>query len=192
MKKKLRVKLFGESFVIHQLKIDESQPMFLNVANKIKMPLPEAILDINYFRILNNEEFQSINDLIDYTYCGLINNYKNQVEISYGRKRIAKFNINELNNLTTLFSLYNTKLNTFNINNIESGFYLEESEVGLIGTFEIVVEDFQFDLLIFQLTKVNLFNENFEMLDKVTYEKQLLPFVKSDSLLRYQRCFFKE
>ena len=193
MKKKLRIKLFGESFKIHKLKIDtDLLRIFINVANKVKLPFPEALLDIGYFRILNLEEFQSIHDLIGYTFSGLINNCRNQLEITYGRKRIAKFNIDEMFHPTTLFLLYNTQINSINMNNISTGIYIEEREIGLIGTYEVIVEAFQIDLLNFYLTKMELLNENLELLHMITYKEQLIPCVKSDSLLRHQRCFLKE
>jgi len=193
MEKPLRIKLFGESFKIHKLKIDDNMmPMLVNVANKVKLPLLEALLDINFFRILNSQGLQCVNDLIEHTFNGLINNYRNQVEISYGRKRIAKFKIEELFYSTTLFPLYNTQINNININTISSGIYIEEREIGLIGTYEIMIEELQIDLLKFYLTKIILSNENLELLKMITYESQLMECVKSDSLLRHQRCFLKE
>jgi len=193
MEKPLRIKLFGESFKIHKLKIDDNMmPMLVNVANKVKLPLLEALLDINFFRILNSQELQCVNDLIGHTFNGLINNYRNQFEISYGRKRIAKFKIEELFYPTTLFPLYNTHINNININTISAGIYIEEREIGLIGTYEIMIEEFQIDFLKFYLTKIELLNENLETLHMMTYKGQLLPCVKSDTLLRYQRCFLKK
>ena len=193
MEKPLRIKLFGESFKIHKLKIDDNMmPMLVNVANKVKLPLLEALLDINFFRILNSQGLQCVNDLIEHTFNGLINNYRNQVEISYGRKRIAKFKIEELFYSTTLFPLYNTQINNININTISAGIYIEEREIGLIGTYEIMIEELQIDLLKFYLTKIILSNENLELLKMITYESQLMECVKSDSLLRHQRCFLKE
>ena len=193
MKKTLRVKLFGEALKIHKLKIGtDLMPILIETANKIKLPLLEALTDIEFFRVLNIKEFQSLNDLTSYTFSGLINNYRNQVEISYGRKRIAKFNINEMFNPTTLFPLYDTQVNFINTRNLSSGIYIEEREIGLIGTYEITVENFQIDLLKFYLTKIELMNEYLEVLKIMTYKEQLIPCFKSDALLRYQRCFLKE
>jgi hypothetical protein len=87
MEKKLRVKFFGESFVIHKLKIDDELiTKFNNVALQLKTPLNEALLDIDFFRVLNIKGYESINDLISLTSVGLINNSKGQIEISLGRK----------------------------------------------------------------------------------------------------------
>ena len=192
MEKPLRIKLFGESLKIHKLKIEtDLMPIFVNTANKVKLPLTESLLDIDFFRILNIKEFQCLNDLIGYTFSGLINNHKNQVEITYGRKRIAKFNIDELLNPTTLFPLYKTQVNRINLNNLSAGIYIEEREIGLIGTHEVIIEELQIDLLNFYLTKIELMNENLEVLNIMTYKEQLIPCVKSDALLRYQRCFLK-
>ena len=190
MEKPLRIKLFGESFKIHKLKVDATMMSTLvQVANTIKLPLHEAILDIDFFRVLNMKAFQCLNDLIGFTFCGLINNHKNQVEITYGRKRIAKFNVDELFEPTTLFPIYNTQVDFIDLNSLSAGIYIEEREIGLIGTYEIPVEGFQIDLLKFYLTKIKLVNENLELLNMITYKEQLVPVVKSDALLRYQRCF---
>jgi len=78
MEKPLRIKLFGESFKIHKLKIDQNLLSgMVQVANKIKLPLQEALLDMDFFRILNCKDIQCINDLTGFSFCGLINNLKN-------------------------------------------------------------------------------------------------------------------
>lgn len=190
MKKPLRVKLFGEALKIHKLKIDaDLMPLFNQVASKIKLPLLEAFTDIEFFRVLNMKEFQSLNDLTGYTFCGLINNYRNQVEITYGRKRIAKFNIDTLLYPTTLFPLYNTQVNLINTRNLSAGIYVEEREIGLIGTYEISVENFQIDELQFYLTKINYSSVPYELLNAITYKNQKLICSKSDTLLNRQIAF---
>ena len=192
MEKNLRVKLFGESLKIHKLKIDiDMMPTFIQVAKTIKLPFSEALLDIYFFRVLNMKKFQSLNDLIGFTFSGLINNYRNQVEITYGRKRLVKFNIDELFKPTTLFPIYNTEVNFVNMNKLSRGIYIEEKEIGLIGTYDIVVEKFQMDLLNFHLVKIELLNENLELLHIISYNEQVLQSIKSDVLLRCQRCFIK-
>jgi len=91
-----------------------------------------------------------------------------------------------------LFPLYNSQLNKLNTLNLSAGIYVEEREIGLIGTYELIVEAFQIDFLKFYLTKIELLNENLETLHMMTYKEQLIPNVKSDALLRYQRCFLKD
>ena len=193
MEKPLRVKLFGESIKIHRLKVDDTMMSTLvAVANTLKLPLHEALLDFDFFRVLNATKIQCLHDLLSVRFCGLIHNSKNQVEVTYGRKRIAKFNMNELIRPTTLFALYNTQLGFINLNDIGAGIYVEEREIGLIGTYEVIVEDFQIDLLKFCLVKTNYSSEDFELLSTVKYENIELPNLKSDSLLSRQVAFVVE
>jgi len=190
MEKNLRVKLFGESLKIHKLKIDiDMMPTFIQVAKTIKLPFSEALLDIYFFRVLNMKKFQSLNDLIGFTFSGLINNYRNQVEITYGRKRLVKFNIDELFKPTTLFPIYNTEVNFVNMNKLSRGIYIEEKEIGLIGTYEIIVEEFQIDLLKFYLTKINYSRIDYELLNTITYKNKKLTCSKTDTLLNRQIAF---
>lgn len=190
MEKIVRVKLFGEALKIHKLKIDaDLMPIFNQVATKIKLPLLEALTDIEFFRVLNMKDFQSLDDLTGSTFSGLINNYRNQVEITYRRKRIAKFNIDTLLYPTTLFPLYNTQVNFINTRNLSAGIYVEELEIGLIGTYEIAVENFQIDVLQFYLTKINYSSVPYELLNAITYNNQKLICLKSDTLLNRQIAF---
>ena len=193
MEKKLRIKLYGESYKIHKTKIDSKMlPMFEDAAHKLKEPLHSAILNIDFFRVLNINKYKVLDDIIEYTFSGLINNYRNQVEISLGRKRIAKFNIDELFRPYTLFPLYNTQVDIFDRDNLSTGMYIEEKEIGLIGTYEIIIENLKMDLLKFYLSRISFSNENYELLNVIRYDGRILPLIKSDSLLRWQYCFLIE
>ncbi|UMB61602.1 hypothetical protein MHL31_05200 [Lutibacter sp. A80] len=80
MERILRVKLYGQSFQIHKLKMDSSlMQRIQNVANEFNEPLQDAILNINFFNKLNIDNIRTINDLIDTTFKGLINNSKSQI-----------------------------------------------------------------------------------------------------------------
>jgi len=189
----LRIKLYGEAFKIHKIKIDSKiLPKFEYTALKLKEPLHIAILNVDFFRTLNLCDFQGLNDIIESTINSLINNNKNQVEINFGRKRIAKFKIDELFRQRTLFPLYNVQINTDINNNLVKGLYLVEKEIGLVGSFEKKVENLKIDLVKFHLSKMDLLNENHELLNKIEYDGKSLRLLKSDSLLRSRNCFLKE
>jgi len=189
----LKIKLYGESFKIHKLKIDFNLlPLFQNVANKLEEPLHSALLNIDFFSILNMKEFETLNHVIDYTFSGLINNRSSQIEINTGRKRIDKFGLNVLFRPTTIFPLYQTKQHLIDTNKLSSGYYIVEKEIGLIGVYEIAVKDFRVDSLKFYLTEITLSDVNYELLNIITYENVALSLIKSDALLRYQNCFLLE
>ncbi|WP_445956553.1 hypothetical protein [Yeosuana sp.] len=190
MEKILRVKLYGESFKLHKLKLDlKLLPLFKNCADKIGEPLHLALLNINFFSVLDIKEFQTLNNITDYTFSGLINNNRNQVEISWGKRKISNIKTDELFRPRTLFPLYNIQFNLVDVNELKPGIYIEEREIGLIGSYEIEVENLKIDLLKFYLTKINFSNVDYELLNMIAYREQILPCVKSDALLRYQSSF---
>ncbi|UMB61601.1 hypothetical protein MHL31_05195 [Lutibacter sp. A80] len=73
---------------------------------------------------------------------------------------------------------------------MSTGLYVEEKEIGLIGTHEISVENFHIESLKFYLTNVKVSNIDYQLLNFMTYNNQVIPNVKSDSMLTYQNCKF--
>ena len=92
----------------------------------------------------------------------------------------------------TLFPLFNVQIDIIDTSNLSTGIYIEEREIGLIGTYEIQIENFQLDALKFYLTKVNMFNTIHELLNKIAYNNHYLLQVKTDVLLKYQNSFIQE
>ncbi|OMP32265.1 hypothetical protein [Mangrovimonas sp. DI 80] len=190
MEKSLRIKLYGESFKIHKLKIDDKDyRKCQSVAEILKQPLEMALINIDFFRLLNHPDLSSINDFIEKTFGGLINNPKNSIEITWGRKRVAKFTINDLLFSNTLFPLYNANIYQVDTENMLSGIYLMEREIGLIGQYETVASNFKFDHLQFHLTKSNFQNTALELLNFVTFNGSRMHISKTDCLLRHQQAF---
>lgn len=187
MDKTLRIKLYGEGFKIHKLKIDQTYLHdFNNTAKLLKSPLHEAILHVDFFNLLNIKNYQTLNDVILGSYSGLINNYKSQVEIKWNRKKITKFNADELFRQHTLIPLYKTNKIIINAYNLYSGIYLIEKEIGLIATYESVINDFNFQMLTFHISKTIIMNEKYELLNSVFLNNKKMTNTKSDTLLTYQ------
>lgn len=186
----LKVKLYGEGFKTYKIKINQKFiPIFEETAFKLKEPLHSALLNVNFFSLLNLTECQGLKDIVSLTIGGLINNNKNQVEITLGRKRIAKFQIEELFRPKTLFPLFNTQMNEINTIYLNDGLYIMETEIGLIGALEIeVTGQFQIDFLKFHLSNIKISHISHELLTSITYKDENLKFIKSDSLLRNQIC----
>ena len=190
MNKVLRVKLYGEAFKVHKLEIDSTLfQRFVTTAILFKEPLYKAILNINFFNGLNIDRYQSLNDVIKHTFSGLINNNKNRIEINYGRKRLEKLQLEELFRQKTLFPLYKTKIVHICTEKLSPGIYIEEVEIGLIGLYEIDVENFQIELLKFNLINIKISNSSYELLNAIYYGNRKLIKVKSDTLLRTQFSF---
>ena len=186
----VKVKLYGESFQIHSLEIkNEYADRFYSVVKQFNEPLNIALLNVNFFRRLNLNNHQTIQDLIKNTFSGLISNNKSQIEIWIGRKRVEKMKLVDLFYSQTLFPLFQTQLNDIGVLKLKSGLFLEEKEIGLIAQYEIKIENFNIDLLTFNLTKVEFSNIKYELLSSINYKGRELPVKKNDALLRHQNCF---
>lgn len=187
----LKAKLYGESYKIHSLRINaDNFTNFQEVAFELGEPLENALLNINFFNYLNIDEIQSLQDLKQSTYGGLINNEKSQIELWLGRRKLLKLSLENLFHQQTLFPLYQTQFNRVNAN-LKSGLYLEEKEIGNIGIYEIKIEKFEIEDLVFNLSEISFTGIRYQLLNEISYKKQNLKLIKSDSLLRYQRCFIK-
>ena len=188
----VKVKLFGESLKIHSLEFKKEHfPMIHEIALKLNEPINNALLNIKFYQFLNLKNISSVQDFVKNTLVGLNNTKISQVEIWLGRKRIQKFNVNELFHQKTLFPLFNVRINNLFKLNLKPGIYLEEKEVGLIDTYSIELKNFDINLLKFDLLKFNHSNTNYELLTKVSYNKKSLKLIKQDTVLRYQNCFIK-
>ena len=187
----LKIKLYGESYKVHRLTINSDNILsFRQVAIELGESLEDALLNINFFNYLDNKEIKTIQDLKQSTYSGLINNEKSQVEVWLGRRRVMKIGLENLFNQQTLFPLYKTQFNRIN-NNLNSGMYLEEKEIGNIGIYEIIIDKFKIDYLEFHLSEILFTGVSYQLLNEISYKNQNLQLIKSDTLLRYQRCFEK-
>jgi len=188
----LKAKLYGESYRIHRLHIDvDNLSRFQEIAMELGEPLEDALLNINFFNYLNINEIQTIHDLKQSTYGGLINNEKSQVELWLGRKRVVKLKLDNLFNQQTLFPLYQTEFNRINAK-LKSGLYLEEKEIGNIGIYETKIENFEIENLVFHLAKIGFTGVEYPLLNEISYNTNSLQLIKSNTLLSYQRCFFQK
>ncbi len=185
----LKAKLYGESYKINRLHIKTKYvSQFQDVAVQLGEPLNIALLNVNFFKYLKIEEIRSIQDLKQSTYGGLINNEKSQIELWLGRRKLLKLKLDDLFHQQTLFPLYQTKFKRIN-SKLKPGLYFEEKEIGNIGIYEIKIKKFEIDDLEFHLSEILFTGVRYQLLNEIWYKKQNLKLIKSDSLLRYQRCF---
>lgn len=182
---KLKINLFGEAWKLKQLVLsDMLLQTFEETAIKMKQSLVEVITDPFFYHYLKNEKIQSIDDLEGITVEGLLNSPKNQIEIWYKNKKVQKLKINDLIEELLLFPLYNTSIQYANPN-LEKGIFVEQKEIGLVGSFEIYTANFNINNLEFQLLQSK---EQF-LLQNIVYEGQKLTSKKQDTLITCQNCF---
>lgn len=182
---KLKINLLGEAWKLKQLVLsDELMYTFEKVALKMKQPLTEALIDPFFYHYLKSNTIQSIDDLQGISMEGLLNTPKNQIEIWFKNKKVQKLKINDLREELLLFPLYNTSLKKTNFN-FQNGIYIEQKEIGLIGSFEIKTENLNIDDIEFQLLQT----KEQTILEKILYKTEVLSCKRKDTLLTFQNCF---
>lgn len=188
MLKSIKIKVYGESLKIHRIGFKgRDLPRFKTVIKNMNEPLEYLLLDAFFYKNLGISEIQSIQDLICHSAGGLINNHKAQIEIWSGRKRLNTFKLEELIRHTTLFPLYKVEVIQMDVTTIKKGVFYEEKEIGMVGIYEIPIDNFHIDLLQFYILTIE--NSKVELLDSINYENKKLIQIKSDTLVTYQCCF---
>ncbi len=185
LKNKLKINLFGEAWTLKRISISNEQKNdWEKIALKMNQSLCQAIIDPYFYYLLNEDTIQSMNDLVLIKIGGLINNQKNQIEIWYKNRKVHKLKINDLQEELLLFPLYNTSVSRINPD-YETGIYIEQKEIGLIGSYEIRMNDFNINNLEFHLLEV----DGMIILKNLKYQNQNLKSVKSDALLTFQNGY---
>ena len=185
LKNKLKINLFGEAWTLKRISISiEQKNDWEKIALKMNQSLCQAIIDPYFYYLLNEDTIQSMNDLVLIKIGGLINNQKNQIEIWYKNRKVQKLKINDLLEELLLFPLYNTSVSRINPD-YETGIYIEQKEIGLIGSYEIRINDLNINNLEFHLLEV----DGMIILKNLKYQNQNLKSVKSDALLTFQNGY---
>jgi hypothetical protein len=115
---------------------------------------------------------------------GLLKTPKNQIEIWYKNRKVQKLKCNDLKEELALFPLYKITIQEMKPY-LEKGFYVEQKEIGLIGSFEIMTDNFNIDDLDFQLLQLN----DHLLLKGLVYNNQVLKSKKKDTLITFQNSF---
>lgn len=186
----IKLRLYGESFRTHLLH-PKDIPLedLMDVAERLKEPIEEALLSGAFFNILNQKKLKTIEDMIRQTFGGLINTPKNKIEIWYGRKCLQKFSLNELFHPSTLFPLFNSTREQLDIK-LSNGIFLIEKEVGLIAEYVFKCDSFNINHLKFSIYDAEYQSLNLQLLTAMHYDSKRLESQKSDTLITYRYCVF--
>ena len=181
---KLKINLFGEVLTIKRVVLNPIEQKYYElIAARIKLPLHQALLDPFFYYHLKLNSVDSLDKLPCEKVSGLINTPKNQIEIWLDGKKILKLKLDELNQDQYLFPLYNTKT-TF-VTNDKEGIYIEQKEIGFIGSYEFKIEDFKLENLQFGLL---LLNDQL-LLQSIGYHNSKAIFKKKETLITYQNSY---
>lgn len=185
MLSKLKINLYGENRVIRKVLLSEEDNfLFKKVADKMDQPMSQALVDPFFYYSLKNPQINSLEDLNCNYWDGLINNSKNQIEIWFQNKKIQKCKIDLLIDELLLFPLFQTS-KTVSINVSEPGLYIEQKEVGLVNSFELMLEKFDINQLFFEISNF----ENTMHLSGLKYKDITISKKRKDTIITYQNGF---
>jgi hypothetical protein len=182
---KLKINLFGESWKLKRLEIDQNLAFELEARCKdLKVNIGSALMDLSFYEVLKYPKIKSIEDITFYEIGGLMNRRQCQIEIWFNGKKKLKLNLNNLFRPNTLFNLYQTSHVEIKQNELESGIYIIDNEIGLIASYELEIENFRIDEIGFNLLSFLSESQSTEVLSNIFYQNSLIKLKRSDLLLK--------
>ena len=182
---KLRINVFGELFTLKKVLLNQMEQEYYElIATRINQLLHQAVLDPFFYYQLKLNSVDSLEKLPCEKVSGLMNTNKNQIEIWLEGKKILKIKLDDLNQNQYLFHLYNIKKSVHNYQN-NSGIYIEQKEIGFIGSYEFKIEKFDLENLQFEVIELN----SQLLLQNITYTNCKTIFKKKETLITYQNSF---
>jgi hypothetical protein len=182
---KLKINLFGEWWVLMKVEFNPTeQEYFTQIANRLQLPLYQALLDPFFYYHLRLNSIPSLDKLPCKKVGGLLHNSNHQLEIWFNGKKTQKITIPELEPSQYLFPLYQVDKSIITDTNFE-GIYIEQKEMGFIGSFETMVDDFSMDDLNFSLLEI----KNHLLLDNITHQHSKMVFKRKETLITYQHSY---
>ncbi len=182
---KLKINLFGELFTLKRVVLNQmEQDYYELIAARLKQPLHQALLDPFFYHHLKLNSVDSLEKLPCENFNGLMNTPKNQIEIWLDGKKRNKIKLDELNQEQYLFPLYNSYKSIIE-NTHKGGIYIEQKEIGFIGSYEFKIESFNLENLQFEVIELN----SQLLLQNITYTNCKTIFKKKETLITYQNSY---
>ena len=183
--KTIKINFFGELWTLKKVLLNPiEQEYFETIASRLKLPLYKALLDPFFYFHLKLNYISSIDKLPCEKISGILNNSKSHIEIWIDRKKIEKLQFTNLVTSQHLFPLFTTQKLIVNFSST-SGIYIEQKEIGYIGSYEFKIEDFSIEKLNFILIESN----NELLLEKITYPNSKMVFKTKETLINYQNSY---
>ncbi len=182
---KIKINLFGELWTLKKVELNPiEQEYFSQMALSLKQPLHRALLDPFFYYHLRLNLIPNLDKLPSKKLGGVMGISNHQIEIWCNGKKIQKIYIQDLEPSQYLFPLYKVKKSTINDINA-AGIYIEQKEIGHIGSFETMVSDFSINDLTFSLLEMN----NNLLLDNIAHINTKMVFKKKETLITYQNSY---
>jgi len=191
MMNKLKINLFGELWKLTQLNLTAAEyEIMQSHAVELKTTINDVLLDVCFSEINVFSGILSYPDLKHSNICGLLNTYKNQIEIWYAGKKIKKIGIRDLVDDYLLFPLYNSITSRLSYYDLPKGVYIEQKEIGLVVSYETFIDHFKLNDIEFNILKVEKHELCFDLLNNINHVNQILTKIESiDSLITNRVCF---
>ncbi|MFD2909580.1 hypothetical protein ACFSX9_12650 [Flavobacterium ardleyense] len=177
MKNKLKITWFGEGIEYRKLELPVATlQRWEVVAGDYKKEFPAIIIDPFFFLKLKEENWDSLEVVPYVETIVLLPTPKNQIEIWFKKKKIAKLRIQDVLSQQTLFPLFKNNFKPFEL---EKGLHIKQKTIGQIASFEILLDfDFiTFEDIEFQFVKI----DDLDVLQGLHIKGVIIPFKKKDS-----------
>ena len=186
---KIKINTFGEGIEIRELQLESDIYNHWNtIAIKKGLLFPDLLLDPFFYYNLKDARFKELSDINARIISGMVNTPKSIIEIWFNRLKILKIQSQELFNEMLLFPLFKVeKSNYFSTNKLEKGVYVVQKTIGFLSSEQLEIKSHQLNIDDFNFI-ISEF-ENIQFLTDIKYQNQNLNFIKSDTMITYQKAF---
>lgn len=184
MKNKLKITWFGEGIEYRKLEIpDVTLERWEEVAKDYKKEFPAIITDPFFFLKLKEENWNSLDEVPCVETIFLLPTPKNQIEIWFKKKKIAKLRIQDVVSQQTLFPLFK---NNFKTLALEKGLHIKQKTIGQIASYETLLD---FDAITFEDIEFHFIKiDGLDVLQALDVKGISVPFKKKDSCVVHQEA----
>lgn len=186
---KIKINTFGEGIEIRQLHLDSDiYQHWMSIAAKKHRSLPDLILDPFFYYGLKDKKIKELADIDASLVSGMLNTPKSQIEIWFKRRKVLKFQSQELFNEMVLFPLFKIeKKEEIFSKELQDGIYIVQKTIGLLSSqyLDITNQKLNIDDFTFAVTKF----DSDQFLMDIKFQNQNLNLKKSDTMITYQTAF---
>ncbi len=158
-------------------------------AKRLQLDLNQALLDIDFFTLLNDNVFNSLSDLFVENAFGLAIDQRSTFEIRKGTKKLRNINSSDLISEKTLFPIYNVQQKVL-LNDNKNQLFLVQQIFGCIYQFIIQTKHFNLNDLVFDLLEWNNQSGQYYIIQKLYYDSIKINFKRKDYMIMSQHVIY--
>ena len=181
---------FGLGYIISKATINDDTRLKLeNTAKRLQLNLNQALLDIDFFTLLNDNVFNSLSDLFVENTFGLAIDQRSTFEIRKGTKKLRNINSLDLIAEKTLFPIYNVQQKVL-LNDNKNQFFLVQQIFGCIYQFIIQTKHFNLSDLVFESLEWNNQSGQYYIIQQLYYDSIKIKFKRKDYMIMSQLVIY--